>query len=298
MKSAVVIGASGQDGTILCEQLTGSGTTVLRWLRGAPDVQDAAEIARQLRAQQPTEIYYLAAHHHSSEGAADSPAAEFEAMRKVQVDGLLNVLEGIRTESPTTRLFYASSSHIFGSPKESPQTENTPFHPVAPYGITKTAGMGICRFYRERYGVFASVGILYNHESRLRREQFVTQKIIQAAKRIRAGSKERIVLGDICARVDWGYAPDYVRSMQLILQLDRPDDFVVATGKTHSVEEFAELTFSGLGLDWRDHVDVNPSILREKRLTLTGSPEKLMQATGWKPTVTFAQMIQLLLKDE
>ena len=176
------------------------------------------------------------------------------------------------------------------------QDEATPFNPVCAYGITKAAGVHLCRFYRQECGLFASVGILYNHESPFRRPEFVSQKIIRGGLAVKEGRQSEIVLGDLAAQVDWGYAPDTVDAMVRILRHDVPDDFVVATGQLHSVREFVEEVFRRLGLDGRGHVREDPQIVRKRRRTLLGNSDKLRQRTGWKPSVTFAEMIGLLLQ--
>ncbi len=297
MSTALVIGAGGQDGRLLSEQLTREGHRVVGITRGALDLSDAAGVRAFVASEQPDEIYYLAAHHHSSQDRAPEPVELFRASFAVHVDGLLNMLEAMRLESPHARLFYAASSHVFGSQPPTPvQDESTPLNPDNVYSITKAAGVHACRLYRNDYGLFASAGYLYNHESPYRRPEFVTTKIIRAAIDINHGSREKLVLGDLSAPVDWGWAPDYVDAMTRILHLDRPGDFVIATGEPHTVSEFAQLAFAGVGLDWREHVEENPGIITKRKLGLVGDPAKLKAATGWSPTVTFEGMIRKLLE--
>ena len=308
MSVAFIIGSEGQDGRLLAGLLERQGTGVVGidqgLLRDGPglglapvDIAEADTVARAVEKARPAEVYYLPAYHHSSQ---DLPAPdELKLMEKsfeVHVRGLVHFLEAIRRFSPQTRLFYAASSHVFGEPPSSPQDETTPISPVCIYGITKAAGLHCCRYYRASHRVFASVGILYNHESPLRAEKFVPQKIVRAAVRIHGGSRERLVLGDLAARVDWGYAPDTVDAMVRILRQDSADDFVVATGEAHTVEEFAQTAFSLLGLDWRQHVDVKPSILGKPRRNLVGDARKLRTRTGWRPSVSFAEMVHLLVQ--
>jgi GDPmannose 4,6-dehydratase len=215
------------------------------------------------------------------------------------VDGLVNVLEAMRLEAPKCRLFYAASSHCFGSQPAAPvQDESTPLNPDNVYGVSKTAGVHACRLYRNDHGVFASAGILFNHESPYRRAEFVTSKIVRAAIDISRGKRDLLVLGDLSARTDWGWAPDYVDAMTRILALDQPDDFVIATGEPHTVGEFAQLAFAAVGLDWREHVEENPGIITKRKLGLVGNPAKLNAATGWSPTVTFEEMIRKLLEHQ
>lgn len=297
MSSALVIGAGGQDGRLLCEKLNRENVRVVPVTRGSLDLASATDTRSTVAREQPNEIYYLAAHHHSSQDAAPRPADAFRASFAIHVDGLVNVLEAMRLEAPRARLFYAASSHVFGSQPPTPaQDESTPLNPDNVYGISKAAGVYACRLYRNDHGLFASAGYLYNHESPYRRPEFVTTKIIRAAVAISQGSRERLVLGDLSARVDWGWAPDYVDAMTRIVRLDRPNDFVVATGESHTVGEFARLAFAGVGLDAREHIEEKSGIITKRKLGLIGNPANLKAATGWSPTVTFEGMIRKLLE--
>lgn len=296
MIDALIIGAGGQDGRLLTEKLTREGRRVAGLRRGSIDLSDPPAVRAFVGSEQPGEIYYLAAHHHSSQDEAPEPADLFRASFAAHVDGLVNVLDAMRREAPKARLFYAASSHCFGSRPPTPvQDESTPLNPDNVYGVTKTAGVHACRYYRNDHGVFASAGYLYNHESRYRRPEFVTTKIIRAAIEIKRGRREKLLIGDLSAQVDWGYAPDYVDAMTRILRLDRSDDFVIATGTAHSVQEFAEIAFAGVGLNWREHVEEKSGIITKRKLGLVGNPAKLKAATGWGPTVTFDEMIRNLL---
>jgi len=296
MTGAIVVGPGGQDGTLLHQRLLREGINVTRLGRGDIAIDDGDAVADLVR-KGPCEIYYLAAHHYSSQEAMGS--CELDLVRKstaVHVTGLACFLEAIRLHSPETRLFYAGSSLVFGEPGTDTQDEMTPFDPRCIYGITKAAGLRLCRYYREKYGVFASGGILFNHESPLRQSKFVIPKIIHAALAIARGSAEKLRLGDLSARVDWGYAPDYVEAMTRILRLREPGDFVVATGKTHSVQEVVDIVFTNLGLDWRAHVEETQEILTRRRSPLCGNASKLHAATGWLTTVSFHEMLRILLE--
>lgn len=296
-RPCVIFGAYGQDGRLLAEQLEEAGRAVLQLGRGELAITDEQAVAEFIAQNQPAELYYLAAHHHSAQDAISSNDAQlFRLSYEVHVLGLLHMLEAIRIRSPHTRLFYAASSHIFGNTTTGMQNEETPLNPRCAYGITKSSGVQLCRYYRNTHGVFASVGILYNHESPYRRESFVSQKIVRAAHAIAAGKQDQLVLGDLGARVDWGYAPDYVNAMTRILALPNADDFVIATGETHSVQEFVKLAFGALGLDWQKHVVEKSSILQKQRRVLKGDATKLRNATGWKPSISFAEMVQILIK--
>src|SRR5581483_8894819 len=254
MKRAVIVGSEGQAGRILFDQLAGTGAAVLgigsnRTRSTTPDspvgidITNRSEVLETVRAWQPDEIYYLAAYHHSSEDKTGDDAELFERSFEVHVCGLIHFLEAMKQHAPDARLFYAASSLVFGTPSHSPQNEDTPLAPQCVYGITKVAGIHSCRFYRESHDLHVSVGILYNHESPLRRAGFVSQKIVRAAIAIARGSREKLVLGDLSARVDWGYAPDFTEAMQRIVRLTEPDDYIIATGEAHSVQEFVEIAF-------------------------------------------------------
>ena len=295
---ALIVGAHGQDGRLLGEQLERAARRVVRLGRNDIDLLDPAAVAALLKTHQPEEVYYLAAHHHSSQDPlGGDEALLFRASFDVHVVGLLNFLDGMRLHAPRTRIFYAASSHVFGESESALQNEQTPLVPAGVYGITKTAGMHCCRYYREAHGLFAATGILYNHESAYRRPNFVSQRIIQGVRAIGAGRADSLVLGDLSARVDWGYAPDYVDAMRRILALPEADDFVVATGESHSVREFVEIAFEAAGLDWRSHVAEDSGRITRQIRGLTGDASKLRAFTGWQPSVTFRQMVKLLLDD-
>jgi GDPmannose 4,6-dehydratase len=300
VKRVVIVGSGGQDGRLLESRLRADGCEVTGVRRdGGPNLADRAGISEAIRALQPAEVYYLAAFHHSSqEHTAVDPPAVFARSFEVHVTGLIHYLDAIRLRSPATRLFYAASSLVFGEPPAPVQTEETPFNPRCAYGISKAAGVHCCRHYRQAHRVFAATGILYNHESSYRQEKFVSQKIVQSALRIRHSRQEQLILGDLSAQIDWGYAPDFVDAMTRILALDAPDDFIVATGETHSVREFVEIVFGRLGLDWRSHVTEDPTLLGRRKTPMTGDASRLRQRTGWKPSVTFAEMIATLLPPE
>lgn len=296
MTGAVIVGAYGQDGRLLGELLERAGQPLVRLGRGDVDLLDRTQIEALVRRHQPREIYYLAAHHHAAEDPlGDDDAVLFRTSLEVNVTGLVHFLEAIRSCAPHTRLVYAASSHIFGRSELPMQNEQTPFQPICIYGITKTAGVHCCRYYRQTHGLFAASGILYNHESPYRSPAFVSQKIIRGALAIAAGEQDHLVLGDLTARIDWGYAPDFVDALRRILALPAADDIIVATGESHSVQEFVEIAFAATGLDWRRHVRENAGQLTKQRRTLTGDASRLRAATGWQPSVSFPQMVQLLL---
>lgn len=297
MSRALIVGGRGQDGRLLLEHLAAAGVETAVLGRGEWDPRNA-EDARRILAGRYTQVYYLAAYHHSSQETA-APVGESELCARsyeVHVQGAVHFLEAIRTGFPATRFFYAASSLVFGGPQTPTQDESTPFSPQCVYGISKAAGVQMCRYFRQKHGVFASVGILFNHESRWRARRFVISKIVHGAVAIARGVQQTLALGDLEARVDWGYAPDFVDAMHRILCLEAPEDFVVATGRTHSVGEAAEIAFSRLGLDWRKHVVESSEILTRKRFILCGDASKLRRMCGWRPSVDFQTLIVRLLE--
>jgi GDPmannose 4,6-dehydratase len=304
---AVIVGSEGQDGRILFDRLASEGCSVLGLGRhsarstegdavAALDVARRNDVADFIERWRPNEVYYLAAVHQSSQEAlAADDAALMGRSLATHVVGASNFLQAIDEKQTGTHFFYAASSLIFGDPTESPQTERTPFRPQCVYGITKTAGVHACRYFRAAHAVHASVGILYNHESPLRRKHFVSQKIVRAAARISRGHDEKLVVGDLSAHVDWAYAPDVIDAMIRIVRQPIPDDYVVATGEAHSVQEFIEAAFGIVGLDWRAHVVENPNLLTRRTEARVGDSTKLRERTGWKPSVTFHQMVAILM---
>ncbi|HTS18166.1 MAG TPA: GDP-mannose 4,6-dehydratase [Verrucomicrobiae bacterium] len=300
MKTAVITGSAGQDGHYLSQHLGKLGYEVLGLeYDSAINIVDADAVARLLRERQPSEVYHLAAFHHSSQDKLTDDLEVFRKSNDIHAVATANFLDGIRRFSPSSRLFFAASSHVFGSPSTPVQDETTPMAPDGMYGITKEAGLRLCRYYREKYGVFAAVGILYNHESPLRPAKFVSKKIVQAAVAIRAGRQEAVTLGDLDAQIDWGFAGDYVDAMHRILQLPNAEDFVVGSGTTHRVRDFVEESFRTVGLNWEEHVVVDASLLRgTARHTLAGNPAKLRRLTGWEPHTSFKELVKMMITAE
>lgn len=298
MSRAIVIGHSGQDGTYLSEYLRRRGDVVIGVGHGDLDLADAEEVGKFLLKETPSELYYLAAFHHSSEerdleGEADLFRRSFE----IHVQGVVSFLEAIARYLPQSRFFYASSSHVFGRAEHSTQTEATPFRPENIYGISKAAGIETCRYYRRKYGIHASCGILYNHESERRSVRFVSQKIVRGAIEVSRGEIEGIRLGDLDAVIDWGYAPDYVEAMTLILAQDQADDYIIASGIARTVREFVSLAFSLVGLDWKNHVTVDPTLISSGTMPiLVGNAIKLRARTGWQPRTSFVEMVEKMIQ--
>lgn len=287
---AVVVGAAGQDGRLLSQSLKADGWTVVPVLRG----QKPGPV---IEKRKPDEVYYVAAYHHSAEDAPRDDAALYRLSHEAHVDGLLECLEAIRTRSPKTRLFYAASSHVFGRPAKRVQDEDTPLNPGDAYGLTKAAGLLACRLYRAR-GVYAAVGILYNHESPLRAPRFLSRKLALGVAAIKAGKAKTLTLGDLDARADWGWAPDFVEAFRRILSLPKPDDFVVATGEARSVRDFAAAAFAAAGLDWKKHVRVDKRLISRKKHVLVGDSRKLLRATGWAPIVGVPEIARRMVLAE
>ncbi len=310
MNRAVIFGSRGQDGTLLSQHLAERDTHVIGVDRGSihasdgdalppVDVLDADSIRVLMRRFAPDEVYYLAAFHHSSQSAdLLAPAMIWTKSFDIHVTGLTNVLEAMRRDAPGARLFYAASSLIFGESDQSPQTEAVPPAPRCVYGITKTAGMHVCRYYREQQSIFAAVGIMYNHESHLRPDTFLSRKIVKTALRIKSGEANEIVLGGLTAQTDWGYAPDYVDAMHRILSLPAPDDFIVATGRLHSVQDWLDAAFGALDLDWRDYYREDPTLITRRKRALVGDSSRLRDRSGWRPATAFEDMVSHMIEME
>lgn len=295
---AIIVGSSGQDGQLLHTHLLALGYSVIGLTRHNIDILSANDVGKLVSKSQPVEVYYLAAYHHSSEDKAVDDADVFHNSFNIHVHGLVNFLNAIAIYSTRSRLFYASSSLIFGNPQDEIQTESSNFNPENPYAISKVAGMMACRFYREHKNVFASSGILYNHESPLRSPRFVTRKIIQAAVNIYREGHGKLHLGNLDSKVDWGYAPDYVDAIHRILRIAAPKDFIIATGIGHSVRDFASLAFARLGLDYRDYVISDPEVLTRNGLLRLGNSSELRQKTGWVPKTSFQDMVAIMIDSE
>lgn len=303
----LIVGSGGQDGSLLRELAGQQAGSVVGVTRDGVDVDgrkqpfdigNSAQVRDLMAALQPREVYYLAAKHHSSEDSTPQDGTLFQESLRVNVLGLVAFLDAIRAVSTSSRLFYASSSHVFGADGPPSRDESTPLNPESIYGISKAAGQLACRFYRKAHNVFAAVGVMFSHESPLRRDGFVSKVIVRGAVGVKRGRVRKVVLGDLDASADWGYAPDYVAAMSKILSLDVPDEFIVATGKCHTVGEFAHAAFSALGLDYREHVELAPGMLKRRAAAFSGNPAKLMRATGWRPSLSFQDMVRDLVNAE
>ena len=303
----MIIGSFGQDGGYLFDLLKDKGYMVIGVGRAtvesnsvlaleAVDILSSCQMRKMVRQYPVDEIYYLAAHQHSAEMGTPDDYELFSESFDVHVNGLLNLLESVKETGNKTSVFYAGSSHIYGDVSEFPQSESTPQKPDSIYGISKQTGMHLMRYYRETYGMFCASGILFNHESPRRSPQFLLQKIATSAVAIKHRKQSQLFLGDLSATCDWGFAGDYVEAMWRILQLEYPSDFVIGSGSLHTVQEFVEIVFASLDMDWTKYVVERPFLLKKKQqLTpLLGDTTKLRVATGWKPRTCFEELARLM----
>jgi GDPmannose 4,6-dehydratase len=309
-KRALITGITGQDGSYLAELLLEEGYEVFGAMRRAStesverighlvdrvtlvqaDLLDQSSLASAIRQSEPAEVYNLAAQSFVPTSFSQPVlTAEFTAV------GVTRLLEAVRAVDPAIRFYQASSSEMFGRVRETPQTEETPFHPRSPYGVAKVFGHFATVNYREAYGLHAVSGILFNHESPRRGVEFVTRKISDGVARIKLGLSEELRLGNLEGRRDWGFAGDYVRAMWLMLQKDEPSDYVVATGEEHSVREFVELAFEHAGLDWKGHVRVDETLYRPAEVDhLVGDASRARRELGWAPTVSFRELVAMMV---
>lgn len=308
---ALITGITGQDGSYLAELLLKKGYKVYGMVRRASvdkferiehildqveliqgDLLDQSSLVSILSKTAPHEVYNLAAQSFvPTSWTQPVLTAEFTAI------GVARMLEAIRVVNPKIRFYQASSSEMYGKVRETPQTELTPFYPRSPYGVAKVYGHYITVNYRESYDMFAVSGILFNHESPRRGIEFVTRKVTDGVARIKLGLSKELRLGNLDAKRDWGFAGDYVEAMWLMLQRETPDDYVVATGETHTVQKLVEIAFSHAGLDWQQHVKLDPAFLRPAEVDLlVGDPAKAKKELGWKPRVSFEQMITMMVE--
>ena len=312
-KRALITGITGQDGSYLAEFLLEQGYEVFGMVRRSSmekfdriehikdkihirqaDLLDQYSLIKLIEEVQPDEVYNLAAMSFVPT-SWNQPVltAEFTAI------GVTRILEAVRAVNPKIRFYQASSSEMFGKVKEIPQTETTPFHPRSPYGVAKVYGHWITVNYRESYDIFAVSGILFNHESPRRGMEFVTRKVTHHAAMIKLGLKKELRMGNLDSKRDWGYAGDYVRAMWMMLQQDQPDDYVVASGETHSVRELVEIAFSYVGLDYNDFVTIDPKFFRPAEVDLLiGNPEKARNKLGWVPEVSFEQLVKMMVDSD
>ena len=316
VKKALITGVTGQDGSYLAELLLGKGYEVHGLIRRASsfntqrlepiyrdphesgvrfrmhygDLSDSGSLVNLIRNLEPDEIYHLGAQSHVKV-SFEIPEYTADATGM----GTMRMLEAIRASGIDTRFYQAGSSEMYGA-APAPQSESTPFHPRSPYAVSKVFAHWATVNYRESYGLFATNGILFNHESPRRGETFVTRKITRAVARIKAGLQDKLFLGNLEAKRDWGYAPEYVEAMWMLMQHPEPLDLVIATGESHTVREFAELAFGRVDLDWADHVEVDANYFRPAEVEyLQGDPSKAKATIGWEPKVRFAELVQIMV---
>lgn len=309
-KVALITGITGQDGSYLAELLLEKGYEVHGIMRRNStfttgriehifeqlelhygDLADSSSLQHIIAKVQPDEVYNLAAQSHVKV-SFDVP----EYTADVTGTGTLRLLEAIRTSAPNAKFYQASSSEMFGKVLEVPQTEKTPFYPRSPYGAAKVYSYWITKNYRESYDMFACNGILFNHESPRRGETFVTRKITRAVAAIKLGKQDKLYLGNLDAKRDWGFAGDYVEAMWLMLQQDKADDYVIATNETHTVQEFCEKAFGHVGLNWKDHVEVSEKYYRPAEVDLLiGDPAHAKKQLKWEPKVTFEKLVTMMV---
>jgi GDPmannose 4,6-dehydratase len=314
MKRALITGVTGQDGSYLCELLLEKGYEVHGIVRRAStekferidhlaskihlhqaDLLDQMSLIDVMKEANPDEVYNLAAQSFvPTSWKQPVLTAEFTSI------GVTRMLEAVRhLGKDRIRFYQASSSEMFGKVQAVPQSEDTPFYPRSPYGVAKLYGHWITINYRESYGMYCVSGILFNHESERRGREFVTRKVTDGVARIKLGLSKELRLGNLDAKRDWGHAQDYVRAMWLMLQQDKPDDYVIATGQTHTVQRLVELAFAAADLDWRKHVVIDPALVRPAEVDLLiGDPTKAKKQLGWTPQITFEQMIDRMVKSD
>jgi len=311
VRTALITGITGQDGSYLAELLLEKGYRVVGMVRRAStenfervahvrerielrqaDLLDQLSLIDLLRAVQPDEIYNLAAQSFvPTSWQQPVLTAEFDAV------GVTRLLEAVRLVAPGARVYQASSSEMFGQVRETPQRETTPFYPRSPYGVAKAYGHFITVNYRESYGLYACSGILFNHESPRRGREFVTRKVSDGAARVKLGLARELCLGNLEARRDWGFAGDYVDAMWRMLQQPKADDYVVATGESHTVRELVEIAFGAVGLDWREWVHEDPALLRPAEVErLVGDASKARRVLGWAPRVSFRELVETMVR--
>jgi len=317
LKRALITGITGQDGSYLAELLLEKGYAVHGIVRRvaledpshrlwrlqhildritlhSASLESYASIFNVIEKVQPDECYHLAAQSFVSYSFEDA----FSTLN-TNINGTLYILSTLKEKAPDCRFYFAGSSEMFGKVQETPQNEDTPFHPRSPYGISKVAGFDLTRNFRESYGLFACSGILFNHESPRRGFEFVTRKITSTVAKIKSGRETALRLGNLDAKRDWGYAKDYVLAMWLMLQQDTPDDFVIATNETHSVREFVELAFSHAGLNWEEYVIVDEKFYRPAEVQLLlGDYTKGKEKFDWEPIITFEELVKMMVDSD
>lgn len=305
MKRALIIGHTGQDGQILWNQLVRSGYALVGVSRTSArsheatwtipvDVTKHSAITDLINYFKPDRIFFLAAHHHSSQDITGDDSDLWAKSQAVHVEAFRNVLQCVNAARLDSRIFLASSSRVFGAADSARQNERTAHRPICIYGVTKSMAMAIADYYRRVHGMFVSAGILFNHESPLRAPKFVSRLIIDGLVDIKFGGSNTLELGSLDARVDWGYAPDFTRAMQMILDAEEPNDFVIATGESHSVRDLVSVAADYMNIPWEKYVVEAPKMLHRKPLELCGNASLLKRVTSWAPSIRFEVMVRIL----
>ncbi len=297
-KVSLIVGSHGQDGILLTERLKELHYSVVGLGRNDIDLSNNNQVDKVISSIKPDEIYYLAAYHQSSENRVEDDGKFFTESLNTNTIGLVNILDSLSRISPSSRLFFASSCLVFDAQDDVIQNEDSVINPETPYAISKYASMKVCEYYRNVKNIFACSGILYNHESSLRANSFVSKKIVSTVARILLNKEEKLVLGSLDSKVDWGYAPDYVEAMRLILSINTPDDYIISSGEARTIREFVKIAFEYVNLDYNDYVVVEGDILGRENGSRIGSPKFLKSRTGWEPTKTFSEMIHLMVDYE
>lgn len=296
-KRAIIVGSEGQDGKLLSNLLNKKNYILKKINRNNFDITNLAHVEDLVSNFQPHEIYYLAAFHHSAESITNNSYDIFNSSFKINSFGLLNVLETLSKFSNTCKVFYASSCHIF-EPSSTLQDENNIFKPQSEYAISKVLGMDICNFYQLKKNIFVSIGILYNHESEHRSSSFLSKKISKTVAQIYHTGKGKLEISDMDSIVDWGWAKDYVDAFYRILQLHKPNTYIIATGIEHSVRDFVRIAFDSVGLDYKKFLIINNKKMIRKNSKRIGNSKKLFTDTSWKPSITFEKMVHFLVKEQ
>jgi GDPmannose 4,6-dehydratase len=304
------VGVQGQDGSYLKDILNSQGYEVYGLTKSyliesenviaTSSVLNIKDVDNIYKDYKFSETYYLAAYHHASDARfLVNGIEDWEKSWNIHVKGWIHCLESMLKYCPHAKAFYAASSLVFGSPSSSPQDENTPFNPQNIYGITKCAGIHVSRYYRNKHNLFVSTGILYNHESPRRLEKYISQKIIIGLINVKKGLNDYIEVGSLNSEVDWGFAPDYAQAMKMIMDTSAPDDYVISTGKTHTVEQLARIVCNLLDLPFEKVVRENKNINIERNtVTLVGNSSKIRKITGWHPTTSFEDMLKIMVQDK
>jgi len=310
MKRAIIIGVEGQDGRylydLLCKldyQIVGidKAFTVYDNIEGSNrvDIRDFKQISALVKSFKPDEIYYLAAYHHSAEEKTSEELSLFHNSMEVNVNGVMNCLESIREYSKKSRMFYAASYHSFGFSGQRSNDENTPLNPESIYAISKTTAIHLCKYYRRKHKMHVSIGYLYNHESPLRKKNYLSRKVVHYAQKISDGKEDTLLIGNLKAELDWGYAKEYVDAMQRILQLEIAEDFVICSNNIATVLDYVKAVFLGYELDYKGYVKEVPEVLeKEGTMFIPGDNRKLRRHIGWEAETSFADFVRIMINGE